>query len=81
MGVGYPTKLLLAHRNGGVCALPGCDCRLTADNSSGTPIHVGEAAHQPQREYVAGDRTPPASGLHGKPPPARNTRQANVPAE
>lgn len=45
MPVTYPTKLVLAHRSGDVCALPGCGQRLTRDSESGSPGNFGEAAH------------------------------------
>ncbi len=45
MGASYPTKLLLAYRSGDVCALPGCQRRLTPDSKSEGPTNVGEAAH------------------------------------
>ena len=45
MSATYPTKLLLAHRSGDVCALPGCGRRLTPDSKSGGPVNLGEAAH------------------------------------
>lgn len=45
MPVAYPTKLMLAHRSGDVCALPGCGQRLTPDSESGSPTNLGEAAH------------------------------------
>lgn len=44
MGASYPTKLILAFRSGGVCAI--CKKPLTVDSQSGgSPSNVGEAAH------------------------------------
>ena len=46
MGASYPTKVLLAFRNGDRCALPGCCRQLTVDDPNGqAPVVTGEAAH------------------------------------
>ena len=43
MSASYPTKLLLAFRSGGSCAL--CQCDLSPESDNGGPINVGKAAH------------------------------------
>lgn len=45
MGASYPTKIILAFRSGGVCALPKCGKHLTYDAKVGDDTYVGEAAH------------------------------------
>ena len=45
MAVSPATKILLAMRSGGVCALPGCGKHLTYDATVGTDTYVAEAAH------------------------------------
>ena len=45
MSVSYPTKVILAYRSGGRCALPDCGQNLSPESESGDPINVGEAAH------------------------------------
>jgi len=45
MSASYTTKLLLAFRSGGRCALPDCGRQLTPDGDSGNPINTGKAAH------------------------------------
>lgn len=45
MGASYPTKLLLAFRNGDRCAFLGCQEALTLDGDASDPVVVGEAAH------------------------------------
>lgn len=46
MSASYPTKLLLAFRNGDICAFPGCNRSLTANSPNGNdPVVIGEAAH------------------------------------
>ena len=45
MSVSYPTKLKLAFRSGGRCAMPGCGCELLSQSDSGAPVNIGEAAH------------------------------------
>ena len=45
MGASYPTKIILAFRSGGVCAIPKCGKHLTYDAKSGDDTYVGEAAH------------------------------------
>lgn len=45
VGVSYPTKIILALRSGGVCAIPECGKHLTYEAKSGSDTHVGEAAH------------------------------------
>ena len=49
MSVDYPTKLVLAFRNGGTCAFPGCMKPLYSEGSSQS-VPIGEAAH------IAGER-------------------------
>lgn len=41
----YPTKIILAFRSGGVCAIPKCGKHLTYDAKVGDDTYVGEAAH------------------------------------
>lgn len=41
----YPTKIILAFRSGGVCAMPNCGRHLTYDSPSGADTFIGEAAH------------------------------------
>ena len=45
MGVTTATKILLAMRSGGVCAMPGCGRHLTYDATVGTDTYIAEAAH------------------------------------
>jgi hypothetical protein len=45
MPVSTSTKILLAMRSGGVCALPNCGRHLTYDAVVGTDTYVAEAAH------------------------------------
>lgn len=45
MGASNPTKLILAFRSGGRCALPDCGIQLTSRGSGGGSYKVGEAAH------------------------------------
>lgn len=45
MSATYPTKIILAFRSGGVCAMPDCGKHLTYDSPSGGDTYVGEAAH------------------------------------
>lgn len=45
MGASYPTRIILAFRSGGVCAIPRCGKHLTYDAKSGDDTYVGEAAH------------------------------------
>lgn len=45
VGASYPTKIILAFRSGGVCAIPNCGKDLTYESKSGNDTHVGEAAH------------------------------------
>lgn len=41
----YPTKLILAFRSGGVCAMPGCSKHLTYNANIGSDTYLAEAAH------------------------------------
>lgn len=43
MSVSYPTKVLLAFRSGGVCAI--CGKHLTYEATAGSDTYVAEAAH------------------------------------
>jgi hypothetical protein len=43
MSASPSTKLRLAHRSGGICAL--CHCELSPESDKGDPINVGKAAH------------------------------------
>lgn len=45
MTASYPTKVTLALRSGGVCALPGCGRELTVDGDGGSTATTGDAAH------------------------------------
>ncbi len=45
MGATYPTKLILAFRSGGLCALPMCGKHLTYAATIGNDTQLGEAAH------------------------------------
>lgn len=45
VGASYPTRIILAFRSGGVCAMPKCGKHLTYDSPSGDDTYVGEAAH------------------------------------
>lgn len=45
MGVTPATKILLAMRSGGICAMPGCGRHLTYDATAGTDTYIAEAAH------------------------------------
>lgn len=45
MAVTTATKILLAMRSGGVCAMPRCGKHLTYDATLGTDTYVAEAAH------------------------------------
>ncbi len=43
MSASYATKLLLAFRSGGTCAI--CQCDLSPESENGGPVNVGKAAH------------------------------------
>jgi len=45
MSVTYPTKIILAYRSGGRCALPDCGKELSINNTDGDPTNLGDAAH------------------------------------
>lgn len=45
MAVSPATKILLAMRSGGICAMPGCGRHLTYNATVGTDTYVAEAAH------------------------------------
>ena len=45
MSASYPTKVLLAFRSGGICALPNCGRELTCEGESGSSATTGVAAH------------------------------------
>lgn len=45
MAISPATKILLAFRSGGVCAIPGCNKHLTYDSAHGTDVYIAEAAH------------------------------------
>src|SRR3954464_898280 len=45
MSATYPTKVVLAFRSGGICAIPGCGRVLTYEATHGTDAYTGEAAH------------------------------------
>jgi hypothetical protein len=45
MSATYPTKLILVHRSGNKCALPGCNRPLSVDGTDGDAAATGEAAH------------------------------------
>ncbi|QBX35124.1 HNH endonuclease [Paracoccus liaowanqingii] len=45
MAASYPTKIILAFRSGGVCAMPKCARHLTYNSPTGDDTYVGEAAH------------------------------------
>ena len=46
MSASYPTKLLLAFRNGNHCAFPNCPRELTVDSPTGSnSVVTGQAAH------------------------------------
>lgn len=66
MRVTYPTKLVLAHRSGDVCALPDCGQQLTLDSESGPPFSLGEAAH------IVGENEGSARYEHGMTENERN---------
>ena len=66
MPVTYRVKLVLAHRSGDVCALPGCGQRLTPNSESGSPVNLGEAAH------IVGERKGSARHEHDMTDSARN---------
>jgi hypothetical protein len=50
MSASYPVKMILAFRSGDLCALPGCDRKLTVEGKNGATASTGEAAH------IAGER-------------------------
>ncbi|MDQ4418839.1 hypothetical protein OOT33_00055 [Sphingobium sp. DEHP117] len=53
MSVSSATKILLAMRSGGICAMPGCGKHLTYDATVGTDTYVAEAAHIKGEKSIA----------------------------